>query len=145
MTGRRAFPRKTPLSCQNFMMSKQNGHSLKKMRSESIIGIIHCKFCEVCFSPKRPIQFHGPKAVLTLCGAILSNGAISTPIKTISAPPNTNLTDYMSMYLQFTASVMKRVCLTSKVQNKNIANDSELFIRQLDALWQTNKENVRSI
>ena len=51
----------------------------------------------------------------------------------------------MCMYLQFTASVIKHVCLTSKVQNKNIANDSELFIRQLDALWQTNKDNVMSI
>ena len=67
------------------------------------------------------------------------------PNKTISAPPNTNLTDYMCMYLQFTAIVIKHVCLTSKVQNKNIANDSELFIRQLDALWQTNKDSVMSI
>ena len=45
-------------------------------------------------------------------------------MKTIFAPPNTNLTDYIHVFLLFTASFIKHVCLISKVQRK-IANDSE--------------------
>ena len=86
LTGRRAFPRKTSLSCQNFMTSKQNGHSLKDMPSESIMGIIHCKFKTSVSAPKGRFSSMALKLFWPFVGPFCQMGFYIDPNKNHFCP-----------------------------------------------------------